>query len=323
MKKTRVAFPVCALMALALCATPTGALANESSDLAFAEEEVAFVDQKAEPAKAQAAPGKAQDAVADQSLELEEEQSLETIPQDVQVSAGEELEREDENAMQEEGDAEVGGQGSDQGSDQNDVEKTIVSCKLMGEVKTHHVGEDLDLTGLYWLVTYDDGSTSREGMNPRVLDGYDLQREGMYSVYCEQKIGDWTWFGHFCVSVFPSMRAHLVGYGQVADINVKPSTRPVAAKRIDPGFSANVDFSTAPQILKKLEYQYSFNKGRAIKPTTDQLFVAGARMFDTAFVAKKKNGSPTGNNGNSLVERISEGGKLYAHCIKIGVGYRF
>ena len=69
MKKIKVAFPVCALMALALCATPANALANEASDLAFAEEEVAFVEENT-------VPGKAQVAAVEENLEPEEEQSF-------------------------------------------------------------------------------------------------------------------------------------------------------------------------------------------------------------------------------------------------------
>ena len=45
MKKTRVAFLVCALMALILCAAPAHALATEAPGLASAEEQIAFVEE--------------------------------------------------------------------------------------------------------------------------------------------------------------------------------------------------------------------------------------------------------------------------------------
>jgi len=45
MKKTRVAFLVCALMALILCAAPAHALATEAPGLASAGEQIAFVEE--------------------------------------------------------------------------------------------------------------------------------------------------------------------------------------------------------------------------------------------------------------------------------------
>ena len=353
MKKIRVAFPVCALMALTLCATPANALANEASDIAFAEEEVAFVEENT-------VPGKAQVAAVEENLEPEEEQSFEAVSQDTQVFAEDELEVEGENAMQEEGDAAAGAQGGDQGNvkigaqggdqgnvkigaqggDHNDtgsstrdavrsesqgnMEKSVANCSLKGKVRTHRMGEDLDLTGLYWLVTYDDGSTSTVDVNPIELFGYDPYQYGAQWVDCIQIIENFTRVGSFSVSVIRGGSVSLGSSGNVVEgIKVKPSTRPVAAKRIDPGSSANVDFSTASQILKKLEYQYSFNKGGAIKSTKNQLYVAGARVFDTAFVAKKKIDTSGDLPGNNLVERALEGGKPHSHLIKLGVGYRF
>lgn len=270
MKKIRATFTVCALMALALCATPTNAFANEVSDLALGEE-VAFVEERT-------VPGKAQVASVEENLELGEERHIETTSQDVQLSA--EDERGHEDVAAEDGGAEAGGQNNVQNvsrSDvQNNTDKTVVSYMLEGKVRNHVVGEELDLSGLYWLVTYDDGSNATVDVNPDRLDGYDPWQAGLQNVHCEQHIGWQTWIGHFWVWIDPIVDERVGNYGNVAGgVDFKPSTDSTTVQKIMRDFMARLDLGGGVASGERLEQRNFTRKRTNIKSQKSSQPVVG------------------------------------------------
>ena len=179
----------------------------------------------------------------------------------------------------------------------------IVSCELKGRARDHYVGEDLDLNGLYWLVTYDDSSTSAVDINPDKLFGYSWRQRGSQVVFCLQSIEGQIRKGHFKVLYVDRTDVCSDGYDEfVGEVDVKPLIGQSTVKKLIQISLDKLDRGTRGASNARLEQRYGIEKDYTIAPTREQLFVKCARVSDTGFAIEEEYNFYDGQLSESPIE---------------------
>lgn len=286
MKKFRAAFPVCALMALVLCAAPASALANDATDLAMSEERTELDAEGFESTEEQF-------EFAEEGLEFEQEQVEEVVVQNDQLIVEEEAG--DENKMLGEDD------------EINYIGKKVFSCELKGTPRIHCQGEDLDLSGVYWLVTYDDGSVRRVNADPNATSGYDKNLVGWQLVYISQEI-DW-WPKHKMITVIVNPRHNSFANG----VSVELSANARQAQQLE-----------RSALVAKRDSELSIDKNlneRYEVQTQPEAMVFSAQYLPFSNNRIEAVDGPLGKKlGGDFVQFVAGGAKLYAYPIN-SAGY--